>query len=486
MSDLRAAAGWRVRRILRPLREPYARVQRLPAAVRERVAAARFRQLVAQLERQRAVAGDRPPRILAAGAWSFPSFSHSFVYDEIASWLDAGLDVRLAVTSPSGEPPASPGATRLAGRILPLSGARRVGVACLRRARERDGAAVAALFGRIAQATGRAAAELEQEPHVLRGFTLARLAEAWGADYLHSYFFYEGALATFVAQQLLALPRGLTAYADHCLTDYPWKLVSEQLATADLVVATSDRVRRELLELCPAAAPRLLVKPNTVDTDFFRGDAAPEPGPGDPYRLLSVSRFDPKKGLSDLLAAAVIWRDAGVPFRLEIVGGPSPFDTRAQELARALESTIEESGLRAHVTLAGVLAADGVRSALRRAHLFVAPSIETASGDKDGVPTALLEAMSCGVPVVSTRAGSIDELVEHGRSGVLVEPGRPKELARAVELLLGDPGRRRELGTAGAERVRERFARSVREPELARRIAERIDECRRGSRETGA
>ena len=126
----------------------------------------------------------------------------------------------------------------------------------------------------------------------------------WGADLVHSYFFYEGSLAAFVAQQLLGLPRGITCYADHLLADYRLKLVAQQLAVADLVVATSERARRELVDLAPACAPRTIVKPNAVDGHYFDRAARVEPAPGEPFRLLSVARIDPKKGLQDLLAAA--------------------------------------------------------------------------------------------------------------------------------------------------------------------------------------
>ena len=77
-----------------------------------------------------------------------------------------------------------------------------------------------------------------------------------------------------------------------------------QLARADLVVATSERVRRELELLAPTCAPRLIVKPNAVDGRCFPPFVRPEAPPGTPFRLLSVARIDPKKGLHDLLAAA--------------------------------------------------------------------------------------------------------------------------------------------------------------------------------------
>ena len=91
------------------------------------------------------------------------------------------------------------------------------------------------------------------------------------------------------------------------------------------------------------------------------------------------------------------------------------------------------------------------------AHLFVAPFVETESGDKDGIPTALLEGMSTGLPAVATDVGSIPEVIENGLDGVLVPQRNPAALADAIESLLLDPERRQRLGRAAAETVRRRF-----------------------------
>jgi colanic acid/amylovoran biosynthesis glycosyltransferase len=94
---------------------------------------------------------------------------------------------------------------------------------------------------------------------------------------------------------------------------------------------------------------------------------------------------------------------------------------------------------------------------LARSHLFVAPFVETEAGDKDGIPTALLEAMSTGLPAIATDAGSISEVIEDGSSGVLVRQRDPIGLANGIEALLVDCDRRRRLGQAGASRVRQHF-----------------------------
>ena len=461
----RSSAEW--------LRGPVRRLLRRLARRRETARRRREHQaLLAELSAAGTadVAAGAPPRLLAIGSWRFPEYSQSFVYQELAALVAAGFDVRIAFTERAAAEALPPQCAALAERGLRLPGERantRGDLAHFRRTRP---AAVMRLFALLAEASGRSERELRADGHVLRGFALARIAEAWGAELVHSYFFYEGSLAAFVVQQLLGLPRGVTAYADHQLADYSLKLASLQLTHADLVVATSERARQELTALTPACAPRLIVKPNAVDGGYFSPAARSEPDSGAPFRLVAVARIDPKKGLHDLLAAAGELRQTGIPFVLDLLGGVEAGSQDGEAELASLQAEVERRGLASVVAFHGFVPAASVRAALRAAHLFVAPFVETGRGDKDGIPTALLEAMSCGMAAVATRSGSIPEVVSDGVDGRLVAPGAPRELAAAIAALLAAPEDRARLGDAAARTVRQRFEITVCEPELARRL----------------
>ncbi len=419
------------------------------------------------------------PRLLAIGSWSFPAYSQSFVYQELAALEAAGFDVRLAYTAGGAPEALPPQCAALASRALRLPAEPSITRRDLAYFRSTRPAAVAALLALLTRASGRSERQLLTDDHLLRAFSLARIAEAWGAELVHSYFFYEGSLAAFVVQQLLGLPRGVTCYADHLLDDYRLKLVALQLARADLVVATSERVRRELALLAPTCAPRMIVKPNAVDGRFYPPLVRPEPASGASFRLLSVARIDPKKGLHDLLAAAAELRRRGIPFVLDLVGGVEAGSESGEAELASLHSAIHRLGLHGVVALPGFLPAEGVRSALAAAHLFVAPYVETASGDKDGIPTALLEAMSTGLAVVAARSGSIPEVVTDGHDGRLVEAGSPPELAAAIAGLLASASDRARFGEAAARTVRARFEIAVCEPALAQRLRALVEAARR-------
>lgn len=475
MSRLGAAIGWRLRRTFppgHPARVLAGAAKGLPKRFAEARSRAAFERLLAGLETESASTRPGGPslRLLAIGSWTFPLHSQSFVYQELAALVAAGIDVRIAASADGPEEGLPPYVERLRGRVLRLAADRKSGERALAAFRACRGAAVESLFADLSRAAGASVDDLARHPHVLRGFAFVRLAESFRADYVHSYFFYEGALAAYIAQRLLGIPRGLTAYTDHQLDDYPLKLVREQLRGADLIVATSERIRKELESFGGLDASRLMVKPNSVDTSFFSASPAPEPVGDEPFRLLSVSRFDPKKGITDLIAALDLLRQRGLPVTLDLVGGVSPGDEAGERERLAVADAIERSGLDRQVRSHGFLSATEVRTALARAHLFVAPYVETESGDKDGIPTAALEAMACGVPVIACRSGSIEELIEDGSSGALVPPGSPVRLAEEIARWLANPVGRRALGEGGRVRVRDAFSVERREPALAERI----------------
>jgi colanic acid/amylovoran biosynthesis glycosyltransferase len=141
--------------------------------------------------------------------------------------------------------------------------------------------------------------------------------------------------------------------------------------------------------------------------------------------------------------------ERGLRVRCRIIGeGPLEPELRRRIARRKLEGVVE---------LTGAAPQADVRAALYRAAIFVLPSVVTPSGDRDGIPVSLMEAMAAGTPVVSTRVSGIPELVEHGREGLLVPEHSPAALADALARLLQEPALGHDFARAAREKVEREF-----------------------------
>jgi glycosyltransferase involved in cell wall biosynthesis len=179
---------------------------------------------------------------------------------------------------------------------------------------------------------------------------------------------------------------------------------------------------------------------NGVDVEEYSPGDAPDARAawsGQGMRLLSVGRLHPQKGHAVLLDALARCRERGLSLSLAIAGqGPS---------GAALEEQARRLGLEGQVRFLG--RRDDVRDLMRAAEVFVFPSLFEAVG------IALLEAMACGTAIIASRTGGIPEAVEESVSGLLVCPGDPEDLARAVACLAGSAGERERLGQAARARA---------------------------------
>ena len=202
-------------------------------------------------------------------------------------------------------------------------------------------------------------------------------------------------------------------------------------------VTTMNEDMRARLVALGAPADATYVLPMGADVDAIRAAAAGATRV--PGRVLFVGRLVEKKGVAVLLDAATLLRDQP-GWSMEIVGdGP-------------LRADLESRAAGLPVAFAGALGRSQLAAAYASADVVVFPSVPAASGDQDGLPVALLEAMAVGATIVASRMPGIDAAITDGESGVLVPPGDPRALADALRRLLDDAGLRERLGKAAAAR----------------------------------
>jgi glycosyltransferase involved in cell wall biosynthesis len=175
--------------------------------------------------------------------------------------------------------------------------------------------------------------------------------------------------------------------------------------------------------------------PLTVSGKAFLSDAP---------LVVAVSRHDARKGVDVLLRALAHLKHAGVPFRSCLVGGGGPLLTQHRQLA-------EQLGLGGVAAIVGPVSDS--YSYLEQADIFVLPSLEEGSGS-----LSLLEALQAGVASVASNIDGIPEDVVDGETALLVPPGKPVELAEAIERLIGNPTLRKEIAKRGRRTFEMRFS----------------------------
>jgi colanic acid/amylovoran biosynthesis glycosyltransferase len=182
---------------------------------------------------------------------------------------------------------------------------------------------------------------------------------------------------------------------------------------------------------------KLVVLPIGVEVP----DESPPP-PGAPYHLF-VGRFVAKKGITVLADAVRRLRAAGDMTPLVCVGD-GPERQALESLARDIPG----------VTLTGWLPNDAVTSRMAHAWSLLVPSVVAPSGDAEGLPSVIPEAMAQACPIIGSAQGGIAEAVQHDSTGLLVPPGDAPALAEAMHRLASEPPLRHRLGEAAFAFVR--------------------------------
>lgn len=337
----------------------------------------------------------------------YPTASETFVYREIAGLTDAGASVRVWTLEQRRGPDHG---------ILPDDLVRPVPRA------------------RWGQRTADIPTGLEEEWVALGGRSKdLRRAAAWarilsedGVTVAHAHFLGHAAAVARAACVMADVPLVVTVHARgiHVPTD----LGLWTLRGASLAIAISDDGAR-------ACSERAGVEPVVLPLAIPHAHCAPSTD-SDELHVLTVARPAPKKGYDTLREALagldVPWRWTVVGATAGEIGGPMLGLTALGTCAQPEVEAVYDSGV----------------------DVLALPCRLAADGDRDGVPVALMEAMARAVPVVTTAVGGIPELVEEGRTGLIVPPDDPAALRAALARLAADARLRLTLGFAGQESVR--------------------------------
>ena len=275
---------------------------------------------------------------------------------------------------------------------------------------------------------------------------------------LHAHFMHTPAAVAYYAHLMAGTPWSCSAHAKDIWTSPEWDK-REKLASLDWLVTCTASGHAHLQSLVDDKAKVALVYHGLDFTRF------PPPPVRDlkagPVEILSVGRLVEKKGYPTLLAALAQLPESSDWRMTHIGGGP---------LDGVLKQQAQDLGIATRIQWLGALPQEQVLAAYRRSDLFVLAAQIAADGDRDGLPNVLMEAQSQRLACIATGISGIPELIEDGKTGLLVPPEDAQRLAGAIETLIKDPALRQQLADAGFTRLHAHFAMDKGIADLERRF----------------
>jgi biofilm PGA synthesis N-glycosyltransferase PgaC len=281
-------------------------------------------------------------------------------------------------------------------------------------------------------------------PQAVAGIGLARELLEDGIAHIHCHFAHAPTTVGMYAAMQLQVPFSFTGHANDLFQRR--SLLKKKLERAAFVSCISRWHRDFYREITPGNNAVYPVIRCGVDSKSWTETAGGSEI--DQLNILTVCRLVQKKGVDLLLRGLAAWK-TDIPWKLTVAGdGPE---------RPILDSLSRELGLREKVEFLGAVDNTQVRNLLQSSNVFALACRTDNEGDRDGIPVALMEAMACGVPVISGDLPAIRELVVPDTAGLLVNASEPEEWADAFNKLATDADLRQSLIAGGRSMVQQEF-----------------------------
>ena len=276
---------------------------------------------------------------------------------------------------------------------------------------------------------------------------IAQQIRSKGIVHIHAYWASTSATAGMIVSHLSGLSWSFTCYRWDVADD---NLLALKHQSAEFIRCPDEQSRAEVASICKL---RDLGKLHLIRSGI-RVPTASSPAPDTdtprPFCFVVPAMMVEKKGHVYLLEAVRLLADRKYTFTCWLIGdGP---------LREKIENTVHQLGIDTRIEMKGLMRLEEMRN-MYQANLVdvvVLPSIVTQDNQKEGIPASLIDALSYGVPVISTTTGGIPELVTPD-VGLLVEPRNPVELAHGMEHLMNHPAIIRQMSVAARQRIEEHF-----------------------------
>ena len=402
----------------------------------------------------------------------YPRLSETFIASEIYRMEQAGLGLRLYVIRPPDEAARHGVVDRIRAKPVYLPATTSLSETSLRRwlalhlrdflpglrgaLRRRPRGVARAAAAAFAQAVRARRSFWPRKVYLkefLQAATLAdMLLQARDVRHLHAHFCHGAATVAWLASLMTGLPFSFTAHAKDVYSESlnPAGLLRRKMDAARFVVTCTEANREHLQKLGSRTSVRRIYHGLGADFSRLLRERPRASERNGHLRALAVGRLVEKKGFDTFVEACAVLRRRGVEFEALIVGegGGHEAEIRRRIAAHSLGQKIR---------LTGPMSQAELYEEYNRATGFCLPCRVLASGDRDGIPNVLVEAMACGTPVVTTGISGIPEAIKDGVNGLLVPPDDPEALADALLRLKDDRALARRLSNEGRATVRESF-----------------------------
>jgi len=279
-----------------------------------------------------------------------------------------------------------------------------------------------------------------------KGLWVAGIARDWRADHIHAQWATTTATMALIASEVTGIPWSFTAHRGDIVQNNLLKLKVEQASFVRFISRSGVLLAKSLGISGVETKARVIhmgVRLPRMAEDH-QGDKCPAVA-------ICPANLIPVKGHTYLLQAVGLLKEKGLDITLKLAG-KGPIRPRLEKEVRAL-------GIEDRVTFLGQIPHDEVLRMLQTGGIgmMVLPSVDLGGGHHEGIPVSLMEAMSHGVPVISTSTGGVPEILRDG-AGLIVPPQDAKALAEAMESVLIDNSLRQSLQAKGRRRVEEEFS----------------------------
>jgi glycosyltransferase involved in cell wall biosynthesis len=268
-----------------------------------------------------------------------------------------------------------------------------------------------------------------------------------GIEHVHVHFATDSSVVALLMKELGGPSYSITAHAKDIYRQTVDYRMLDRLVRGSAFVVTVCDANRAWMEarLSPEAMAKVRRLYNGIDLETFVRNGSLR----DEDHVLGVGRLVEKKGFHVLIEALALLRQRGLPYRATLVGD-------GEERAR-LEQQVAALGLGERVALLGPRDQAEVRALMSRATLMVQPCLIGNDGNRDALPTVLVESLAMELPCISTPVTGIPEILDQGRCGLLVPENDARATADAIEALLRDPERRARIARDGRLRAERLF-----------------------------